>query len=145
MRTYGKQGDSEAMPGKRPYGQSTKKCTETPQYCPDVTGTQGIRFKLVSIQDNEEDEGFRECITPIDPTETEESLVGALWVREMLAGIEDKRTRWIVEMRVVHDLTFREIGEMLCLSRERVYNILHGGTNHVGEGILKKLRAKARA
>ena len=140
------------MPRKTSSGKSIKKCGATLRYCPDVLGTQGIRFKQIAIQDDEADGGIYQSLCPIDLSETEESLIGALWFREMLNGIKNKRTRWVVEMHVIHDLDYREIGEMLCISHESVGRILRGfgrkrsdGSYKEYPGILEKLRAKARA
>jgi len=127
-------GSSGLMQNTSSGKRSTRKCVKTPKYSPDIGGMADIQYRSVRIL--MDDGKVSHFLSPIDPSQIEDDLVGAVWVRETLRGILDNRARWIMELHIVYDLTFSQIGEQLGISKQRVHRII--------QPALAKLRAKAR-
>ena len=93
-----------------------------------------IQYK--SVQRLTSDGKVTHFLSPIDLSQIEDDLIGAIWLQETLNGIRNKQTRWIMEMYFTHDLIQEDIAELLGISRQRVSQIMLL--------TLAKLRAKAR-
>ena len=103
------------------------------RFSPDIGGTGDTQYRSVPIL--MDDGKITHFLSPIDLSQIEDDLIGALWVRETLDGIRDKRARWVMELYIVHDLTFSQIGEQLGISKQRAHRII--------QPALAKLRARA--
>ena len=113
------------------------------------------RFRSMAVPSNEnldfEEEKCQRSLCPIDVSETEDDLIGNLWVQEMLAGIRSQRAQWVAVLYILDELTMQDIADLLHLSREMVNQILNGYTQtYKGQvyeypGVLAQLRARARA